>query len=757
MEAVSPNTPDRDPYYEVGDQSREGSMEPLSARGATGLGLTPEIKRWEDEVMEIRDDYVHLKRVWEDRDRGKRKGQWVIEELKEQVVRLRVLVARADAIGIPQERVRQVRQLKDEIREMRIGVSENMCGGDQTGGNAARVRIQEPERQEGGGGEQYRYKTLQPIQVTIRKFDGSQPEQWKSFWPIFEKNIGEDRSLTEAEKYMNLEQYLEGEAKQIARIFLNAEDKYKKLVKELEARYGRAVETEWSIARAFDQVGPLPYVVDFAKYCQFRALCEDVVTMTGADTVRENLNRKIIGMIPNLIRGQKEINIEEWAARPTKEVAREIADLMTKHQGTCAIIKKSSSHAPDAEGGSQGGVAKTGGNVGNRRFFGNSSGFASSPSGFAKRGQFQRPNTNMSTSQGASGQGGRRICLFCEGGHASEVCRRYTTVQVRTQRLSEKRLCFSCGEEGHTTNACPRGLQCEGCGRRGHMKATCHRAMRATGEGGGVPPPPPPPPSDSWQGGRQSQLQGANGGARGAPARAAEVSSGGWSSSGSSRRGSVSSHRSSDSPPQRGNMRRGERGETNEGPPNVLGICGGVYGKALGECWEDPLAAIGGCHAIARWCVGNPKGSTRKWVDVMIDCGSTMTIMREGLARELALPLQRRVDAQICLAGVNKGVCNVPIYLMCVREKKAGGASPLYTEVVGMELGDLTKADLLLGTVTMEAVLPIHEVQMGWGKGTLSFAPECQKAGGVSAWDVRVYPQRLTSRQSFGGWKGEIK
>ena len=151
MEAVSPNTPDRDPYYEVGDQSREGSMEPLSARGATGLGLTPEIKRWEDEVMEIRDDYVHLKRVWEDRDRGKRKGQWVIEELKEQVVRLRVLVARADAIGIPQERVRQVRQLKDEIREMRIGVSENMCGGDQTGGNGVRVRIQEPDRQEGGG------------------------------------------------------------------------------------------------------------------------------------------------------------------------------------------------------------------------------------------------------------------------------------------------------------------------------------------------------------------------------------------------------------------------------------------------------------------------------------------------------------------------------------------------------------------------------------------------------------------------------
>ncbi|XP_069950437.1 uncharacterized protein [Cherax quadricarinatus] len=71
-----------------------------------------------------------------------------------------------------------------------------------------------------------------------------------------------------------------------------------------------------------------------------------------------------------------------------------------------------------------------------------------------------------------------RICMFCEGEHASTSCSEYTTLSSRQQRLKELRLCFKCCGE-HFARDCGAQLsECRVCCKGKHHTALCPNNLR---------------------------------------------------------------------------------------------------------------------------------------------------------------------------------------------------------------------------------------------------------------------------------------
>uniref|UniRef100_A0A183BU61 Integrase catalytic domain-containing protein n=1 Tax=Globodera pallida TaxID=36090 RepID=A0A183BU61_GLOPA len=63
-------------------------------------------------------------------------------------------------------------------------------------------------------------------------------------------------------------------------------------------------------------------------------------------------------------------------------------------------------------------------------------------------------------------------CIFCAGNHWNEECRKYSTIQQRTDAIREKGLCFKCLRSTHRAIDCPKPKKCFKCGQP-HPTALC--------------------------------------------------------------------------------------------------------------------------------------------------------------------------------------------------------------------------------------------------------------------------------------------
>jgi len=64
-------------------------------------------------------------------------------------------------------------------------------------------------------------------------------------------------------------------------------------------------------------------------------------------------------------------------------------------------------------------------------------------------------------------------CVFCNQGHWSDECPKFTTQQARMERL--KGCCFKCLQRGHMAKDCRRQRSCFHCGKSGHHRSICSK------------------------------------------------------------------------------------------------------------------------------------------------------------------------------------------------------------------------------------------------------------------------------------------
>ncbi|CAR98655.1 Protein CBG26128 [Caenorhabditis briggsae] len=101
-------------------------------------------------------------------------------------------------------------------------------------------------------------------------------------------------------------------------------------------------------------------------------------------------------------------------------------------------------------------------------------------------------------------------CAFCAEEkfiHPHIHCKRYSTVESRTDRARELHLCFRCLRSGHSSQTCQR--QCHHC-QGNHHQSLCYRFLKRHVQSNGNPPPSTSNPSSSPSWNNASHQQSTN-------------------------------------------------------------------------------------------------------------------------------------------------------------------------------------------------------------------------------------------------------
>ncbi|PIC35391.1 hypothetical protein B9Z55_014768 [Caenorhabditis nigoni] len=101
-------------------------------------------------------------------------------------------------------------------------------------------------------------------------------------------------------------------------------------------------------------------------------------------------------------------------------------------------------------------------------------------------------------------------CAFCVEQkfiHPHIHCKRYSTVESRTDRARELHLCFRCLRSGHSSQNCQR--QCHHC-QGNHHQSLCYRFLKRHVQSNGNPPPSTSNPSSSPSWNNASHQQSTN-------------------------------------------------------------------------------------------------------------------------------------------------------------------------------------------------------------------------------------------------------
>ncbi|VDK17639.1 unnamed protein product [Anisakis simplex] len=67
-------------------------------------------------------------------------------------------------------------------------------------------------------------------------------------------------------------------------------------------------------------------------------------------------------------------------------------------------------------------------------------------------------------------------CVFCNGDHWNDECKRYQTYNERWEKVKQLDLCYNCLVSGHLTKECRRRVQCFHC-KRQHNSALCKQTF----------------------------------------------------------------------------------------------------------------------------------------------------------------------------------------------------------------------------------------------------------------------------------------
>ena len=307
---------------------------------------------------------------------------------------------------------------------------------------------------------------MQPMPVKLHKmelpmFHGDSLE-WKGFWDVFSYSV-HNQPIPNVQKFGYLIGLLKGEAKEAIQGISVTNENYIHAVEILQKRFGNIEiikDTLYSKLRnlsfASNKMVELRQTMNIMDKIlrQLSALNEDI---NHPSVVRQLLEKLSAETLTELERSKGPYS--QWNVQMLRESLWnyiEMKERVSRLSSNMSKVQFNNFHGKSYKGKAE--QKKTTGSMSN----------------FAKKNNWNNQKQQVQTIEKPKGfSKPNRPCIFCDGEHFQNQCKKYSTVEAREKRLFEKKCCFRCLKPGHIIKDCRlQKKPCRHC-KKMHNQALC--------------------------------------------------------------------------------------------------------------------------------------------------------------------------------------------------------------------------------------------------------------------------------------------
>ena len=299
--------------------------------------------------------------------------------------------------------------------------------------------------------------------VEIKSFKGD-PMEYNAFIRQFENKVTQ-YCKQDSECFAFLEQYTEGEANTLVKMFANLDPRigYKSALNELAQKYGNndsiahayvRKALDWPTIKVND-VKALDEFSIFLKQCKY-AMCsiEAVKILENPENMR-----KLVMKLPHFMHDKWRSFVSKKGNYSTKISFDELAQFVETESikanhpiyGKAYMVEERSTVTKQAKQGPKKVFATT---------------KVESESKVSKEEDRPNDNTGSKSKVGAKlGTNVQRQCLQCKGDHRLAHCKKFESLEhvKKLEIIKDKKLCFKCLRGNHFTTDCQRKENCKKC------------------------------------------------------------------------------------------------------------------------------------------------------------------------------------------------------------------------------------------------------------------------------------------------------
>jgi len=303
--------------------------------------------------------------------------------------------------------------------------------------------------------------------MQLPSFDGN-IQQWTEFWEMFCTAV-DQQNLSKVSKFTYLKGILKGAAATAISGIAITPDNYDLAVTILKERFGR---TDVIIESLYVKLQGLPRCVN--KFIEVKKTFEQIdKLLRQLDVQGEVVNNQmmLIQLVLSKFPFEVILKLEE-SKLPTERwtmenLRKEILKYIRVQENVYRYAHNSKGQIQAVQGDSNKPTCNT---INQRSVY--------YPTNDTMGYQVQADPTEVFASLSGKGSGPRiiRPCIFCEGQHYNDQCRKYATLATRKRKLNKEKRCFICLKTGHVLKSCPHLYKrcCEYCGKRGyHNRCLC--------------------------------------------------------------------------------------------------------------------------------------------------------------------------------------------------------------------------------------------------------------------------------------------
>ncbi|XP_068735663.1 uncharacterized protein [Montipora capricornis] len=295
--------------------------------------------------------------------------------------------------------------------------------------------------------------TVKLPKLDFNKFSG-ELLKWQEFWDSFESAIHSNASLNPVEKMNYLRAKLEGEAEDIISGLTLTNANYEEAIRLLQKRFG---QNEIIINAHYTSLMDMPASSSSTSAVRTRydsiekhlrslqALGEDVNTKMLVSLITTKLPKDVITHLTD----HKEDG-QEWTVQLLRDKLHTFITNRENAERQCGIKDDSKHTARSMWLSSEDREGKT------------------------------TTETLFSVTKPPKDQKVRRrdICVYCQGKHRSDECKKYATVAARKEKI--KGQCFICLKPGHHQKDCKANKVCVHCQQKNkHHRSLCINKFQA--------------------------------------------------------------------------------------------------------------------------------------------------------------------------------------------------------------------------------------------------------------------------------------
>ena len=392
-------------------------------------------KREYDKVMEDYDDYADLTLEAEQLVVGLSSRMEMIKDRMEFKLRRGSVKVNIEL----EEKILEIERQKAEIEHRKLQIEAERL-------NLEKEKLKKKLEVETAK-QDMKSNTVKLPKLDFNKFSG-ELLKWQEFWDSFESAIHSNASLNPVEKMNYLRAKLEGEAEEVISGLTLTNANYEEAIRLLQKRFG---QNEIIINAHYTSLMDMPASSSSTSALRTRydsiekhlrslqALGEDVNTKMLVSLIMTKLPKDVITPLTD----HKEVG-QEWTVQLLRDKLHRFITNRENAERQCGIKDDSQHTARSMWLTSEDKEGKT------------------------------TTETLFSVTKPPKDQKVRRrdICVYCQGKHWRDECKKYATVAARKEKI--KGQCFICLKPGHHQKDCKANKVCVHCQQKNkHHRSLC--------------------------------------------------------------------------------------------------------------------------------------------------------------------------------------------------------------------------------------------------------------------------------------------